>query len=97
LESTSTKVSKSFLSWLRCAWSDLLVKDIFAATKNTNGKYPDGYPFEDLLNFVTNCKDVVSFFHNHYLTRHWKAEKLKNLVQPAPTRWGTILGCFKSL
>ena len=81
---------------------NLLVKDIFAATKNANGKYPDGYPFEDLLNFTTNCKDIVSFFHNHHepraiLNKALKMEKVKNLVQPAPTRWGTILGCFKSL
>ena len=41
---------------------NLLVKDIFAARKSTGG-YPEGYPFEDLLLFTNNCKEVVSFFH----------------------------------
>lgn len=80
---------------------NLLVKDIFSA-KKPSGEYPDGYPFEDLLLFTINCKEVVSFYHNHHVQRAslrkaLKAEKLNNLVQPAPTRWGTILGCFRSL
>lgn len=80
---------------------NLLVKDIFAAKKATGG-YPEGYPFEDLLLFTNNCKEVVSFFHNHHapratLRRALRAGKLNNLVQVAPTRWGTILGCFRSL
>jgi hypothetical protein len=62
----------------------------------------DIYPFEDLLLFTINCKEVVSFFYNHHIPRAHlrkalKAEKLNNLVQPAPTRWGMILGCFLSL
>lgn len=86
---------------------NLLVKDILAATKKQppgggSAQYPDGYPFEDLLVFVVDCKEVVSFFHNHHgpranLKKALKAEKLNGLVQPAPTRWGTMQGCFKSL
>ena len=80
---------------------NLLVKDIFAAKKH-NDEYPPGYPFDDLLLFASSCKEIVKFFHNHYVPRAdlrkaLKAEKLGNLVQPAPTCWGTILGCFKSL
>ena len=45
----------------------LLVKDIFAATKKQSvggapAQYPMGYCFEDLLLFVVDCKEVVSFF-----------------------------------
>ena len=80
---------------------NLLVKHIFAAKKSTSG-YPEGYPFEDLLLFTNNSKEVVSFFQNHHvpratLRRALRAGKLNNLVQVAPTRWGTILGCFRSL
>ena len=85
----------------------LLVKDILAATKKQSvggapAQYPLGYPFEDLLLFVADCKEVVSFFHNHHapraaLKKALKQEKLNCLVQPAPTRWGTFQGCFKSL
>ncbi len=65
-------------------------------------QYPDGYHFEDLLLFVLDCKEVVSFFHNHHapranLKKALKAAKLEGLVQPAPTQWGTMQGCFKSL
>jgi hypothetical protein len=86
---------------------NLLVKDILAATKKQPpgggpAQYPLGYPFEDLLLFVLDCKEVVSFFHNHYapranLKKALQSEKLNGLVQPAPTRWGTMQGCFKSL
>jgi hypothetical protein len=85
----------------------LLVKDIFAATKKDvpgggPAEYPTGYPFEDLLQFAIDCKEVVAFFHNHHvpkakLKKALAAAKLSGLVQPAPTRWGTLNGCFKSL
>jgi hypothetical protein len=86
---------------------NLLVKDILAATKKQPAgggpaQYPVGYPFEDLLLFVIDCKEVVSFFHNHHIPRAnlkkaLKSEKLNGLVKPAPTRWGTMQACFKSL
>ena len=86
---------------------NLLVKDILAATKKQPAgggpaQYPVGYPFEDLLLFVIDCKEVVSFFHNHNVPRAnlkkaLKSEKLNGLVKPAPTRWGTMQACFKSL
>ncbi len=83
----------------------LLVKDIFAAkkTESTCGgpaECPNGYPFEELQQFSIDCKDVVTFFHNHHapkakLKKALNAAKLSGLVQPAPTRWGTLSGCFK--
>ena len=52
--------------------------------------------------FSIDCKDVVTFFHNHHapkakLKKALIVAKLKALVQPAPTRWGTLIECFKSL
>jgi len=52
----------------------LLVKNIFAVTKTkkndaAEATYPDRYPFEELLNFALDCKDIVSFFHNHLLSK----------------------------
>jgi hypothetical protein len=49
----------------------LLVKDIFAAAKTKNGgsnaaTYPVGYPFEIVLQFAEDCKEVVKFFHSHH-------------------------------
>ena len=45
----------------------LLVRDIFSATKAKRGRevanYPDGYPFENLLEFAISCKENVPFFH----------------------------------
>lgn len=84
----------------------LFVKDIFAATKTKRGHneatYPDNYPFESLLEFAKSCKAVVKFFHNHHvvkaqLSKEQEARKLPQLIAPAPTRWGTLEGCFKSL
>jgi Protein of unknown function (DUF 659) len=64
----------------------LLVKDIFSAIKTVYPRgsgnpasYPDDYPFEDLLEFVLSCKEVVSFFHN----RHVLKAKLKVALGPA--------------
>ena len=65
-------------------------------------EYPTGYPFEDLLQFAIDCKEVVAFFHNHHvpkakLKKALAAAKLSVLVQPAPTHCSTLNGCFKSL
>jgi hypothetical protein len=87
----------------------LFVKDIFLATKTVRprgsgnpAKYPDDYPFEYLLQFVSSCKDIVTFFHNHHVLKAklkvaLQAAKLKSLVQMVPTRWGTIRGLLQSL
>ncbi|KAH6600482.1 hypothetical protein BASA50_002268 [Batrachochytrium salamandrivorans] len=86
----------------------LMVKDIFAATKkksvgSAEPVYPDsGYPFEHLLHFATSCKEIVIHFHNHHamkamLKAALKAANLPRLVAPAPTRWGTLIGCFRSI
>ena len=50
---------------------NLLVKDIFAAKKKQQEgggplQYPADYPFEDLMTFTADCKEVVSFFYNHH-------------------------------
>jgi hypothetical protein len=74
----------------------LLVKDIFNATKTKCSReiatYTDDYPFQDLLEFVVDCRELVSFFHNHHaensrLSQALDKEKLKMLQIPAPTRW----------
>ena len=85
----------------------LLVKDVFGAKKKeaTRGgapQFPDGYPFEELQLFSNDCKEVVTFFNNHHvmkakLKKALAAAKLSALVKPAETRWGTLIGCFKSL
>ena len=84
----------------------LSVKDIFDKKAESSGGGPDhdpaSYPFEDLQLFSIDYKDVVIFFHNHYapkakLKKALAAAKLRALMQPTPTRWGTLIGCFKSL
>ena len=85
----------------------LLVNDIFGAKKKEPAhggvlQFPDGYPFEELQLFSNDCKEVVVFFHNHHvmkakLKKALAAAKLSGLVKPAETRWGTLIGCFKSL
>jgi hypothetical protein len=84
----------------------LLVKDIFGATMAKRARpvadYPEGYSFEYLLMFVQDCKDDVSFFLNHHVEKAklgnlQLAAKVVQLVQPAATRWGSLLHCRKSL
>jgi hypothetical protein len=84
----------------------LMIKDIFAVTKAKRGRpiadYPEEYPFEYLQNFVQDCKDVVSFFSFHHqekakLVKLQAAENKCQLVQPAPTRWGSLINCMKQL
>ena len=79
----------------------LLVKDVFGAKKATHGGANES-PFEELQQFSNDCKEVVSFFHNHHvmkakLKKALTTAKLSGLVKPAETRWGTLIGCFKSL
>ena len=83
------------------------MKDIFAVKKKDvpgggPAEYPADYPFEELLQFAIDCKDVVAFFQNHHvpkakLKKALAVAKLSGLVQPAPTRWGTLNACFKLL
>ena len=80
---------------------NLLVKDIFSATKivplrvsEDPASFPDDYPFEDLLEFVLSCKEVVTFFHNHHVLRAklkaaCELAKLRDLVRMEQTLWGT--------
>ncbi|MEN9638152.1 MAG: hypothetical protein RLZZ262_20, partial [Bacteroidota bacterium] len=76
----------------------LLVKDIFAATKTKrNGDisgeaaYPNGYPFEYLLDFANDCKELVKFFYHHHvvkaaLSEAQNAAGVTKLIRPTPTR-----------
>jgi Protein of unknown function (DUF 659) len=84
----------------------LLVKDIFCATKTKRGQnvatYPDDYPSEYLLAFLAECKELVSFFHNHHfyqalLTKSLEEKGPRMLQPPAPTRWGSIQACLYSI
>ena len=78
----------------------LFVKDIFCATKtkkagDDTATYPVGYPFEEMLLFINECKDIVKFFHNHHVVKAQlqelqKTSGARSLVRPCPTRWGTI-------
>ena len=84
-----------------------MAKGIFATKKKQpegggSAEYPDGYPFEDLLLFASECKDVVSFLYSHRapmanLKKVLKSFNLKGLVHPSSTKWATIQDCFKSL
>jgi hypothetical protein len=77
----------------------LILKDIFAARKTTKGRvpeptYPDGFPFESLVQFAVN--------HNHRLVKVklsglQKLQRLPALAKQAPTRWGSIQPCFESV
>jgi hypothetical protein len=100
------KYPKMFFQGCACHGLHLLIKVVFAATKAKRGRsvadYPDGYPFEYLLGFTKHCKDVVSFFSYHHqikarLVAEQTAKKTQGLVQPAPTRWGSLKACFDSL
>jgi hypothetical protein len=85
----------------------LIVKDIFVATKRTKGRdleptYPDGFPFESLVQFAVDCKDIVKFFHSHHVVKAklsglQKMEKLPALAKQSPTRWGSIQQCLESV
>ncbi|RHZ10072.1 hypothetical protein DYB37_013977, partial [Aphanomyces astaci] len=82
-------------------------QDIFGPGKTKWGgndvpRYPNGYPFEHLANFVDSCKDVVRFIRNNgqlksALSSLQKANHLGRLVMPAPTRWCTLQQCLVSL
>ncbi|RHY85409.1 hypothetical protein DYB35_013857 [Aphanomyces astaci] len=71
-------------------------QDIFGPGKTKWGgndvpRYPNGYPFEHLANFVDSCKDVVRFIRNNgqlksALSSLQKANHLGRLVMHAPTR-----------
>jgi hypothetical protein len=77
----------------------LLVKDIFAPSKTLRNAdqegdaaaFPSGYPFEHLLNFAEDCKELVKYFHNHHVAKAGLARAqaeagVVSLVKPAPTR-----------
>ena len=57
--------------------------------------YPIGYPFQVMLEFIVDCKDVVKLFHNHCVSKAQLLELQKTInaqaqVCPAPTCWVTI-------
>ena len=64
--------------------------------------YPIDYPFEDLIKFIEDCKDVVKFFHNHHVVKAQlqeaqKVAGIRSLARAAPTRWGTIQDMCKTI
>jgi hypothetical protein len=85
----------------------LLVKDIFAATKTTKAgenapTFPNNYPFQTMYEFADECKDSVKFFYNHHAVKSKLNDLQKNarvpyLSIPAPTRWGSIQKFFQTL
>jgi hypothetical protein len=49
----------------------VFVKDIFAATKTKKTgdivvTYPIVYPFQVMLEFIVDCKDIVKLLRNHH-------------------------------
>jgi hypothetical protein len=52
-----------------------------------------------LLNFVQDCKDVVSFFPYHLqekakLVKLQLTENKRQLLQPASTCWESLINCL---
>ena len=82
----------------------LLVKNIFAATKTKEGgsevaTYPVRYPFEVILHFAEDCKEVVKFFQKHHaikakLNQLQQQSNTKTMVSPAHTCWRSLEGFF---
>lgn len=57
--------------------------------------HPQGYPFADLLGFIEQCRELVSFFKNtHYprvqLLELQRENRVSGLQAEAATRWGTL-------
>jgi hypothetical protein len=78
----------------------LIVKDIFGASKTkkrgeVEATFPDGYPFEEMFDFVGDVKALVNFFIHHHHVKAALMEAQQSAViialsRSAPTRWGTI-------
>jgi Protein of unknown function (DUF 659) len=52
----------------------LFVKDIFAATKNKKTgnietTYPISHLFQEMIEFIVDCKDIVKLFYNHHVVK----------------------------
>ena len=50
----------------------LCINDIFTATNtkktcNIEAMYPTGYLFQEMLEFIVDCKDVIKLFHSHHV------------------------------
>ena len=86
----------------------LLVKDIFSPTVSVRATSKPGktvempYPFEEIYQFTSECKDLIVHFRLHHklkctLARLLKAANAKMLVLPASTRWGSIMASFETL
>lgn len=82
----------------------MLVKDIFGVRKiritdNGERQYPIGYPFERLLVFVSQCKEIVHFYTSLHIPKsrlkraQYDTDKIR-LQMPATTRWGSLQGCL---
>lgn len=72
----------------------LLVKDILSVSAADD-------PFENLQRLCEDVKDLIHLFFNHHnlryvLSRMQRSQGLRELVRPAPTRWGSILGSLET-
>jgi hypothetical protein len=68
----------------------------------TNPSLSPNYPFEHLLQFAFDCKDVISYFSYHQqikaqLVKEQTIWKLPALAQSVMTRWGNLKVCFVSI
>ena len=64
--------------------------------------YPPGWPFESLLTFIAECRDLVNFFKNsHYvkvdLLNLQRETGTAGLQGEAATRWGSLEGMAESI
>ena len=96
----STKFPMMFFQGCCSHGLHLIVKDIFGASKTkkqgeAEATFPDGYPFEEMFEFVDDVKGLVNFFihHHHVKAQLMEAQQsagVRALSRSAPTRWGTI-------
>jgi len=79
------------------AWPSFAIKTKKA--DDVESTYPLDYPFEHLLDFIVDCKDIVKLFRNNHVLKaqldgFQKIAGVRSLIRPAPTRWGTIKACL---
>ncbi|KAI2507919.1 transposase [Fragilaria crotonensis] len=96
----STKFPSMFFQGCCPHGLHLIVKDIFGASKTKKrgeaaATFPDGYPFEEMFDFVDGVKALVNFFIHHHqvkaqLMEAQQSAGVRALSRSAPTRWGTI-------
>jgi hypothetical protein len=58
-------------------------------------------PFDELIQFMLDSKEMVKFFKNHHIVKscledEQKVQKVKRLALPGETRWGSLLRMFQN-